>query len=122
MATKTNPILRNYRLDFVECRGFDHNWKHYDGYVDHHEYYTVKGKMSECEQCGCIRYRWYMHNGRKFGPNTYEHPEGYRLKLKDYPGLEKLPSREEWRALAMKKAGFRASPNVTTLKPKRKSA
>ena len=122
MATKSNPILRNYRLDFVECRGFGHTWMHFPELVNHHEYGTVKGKQSECTECGMIRYRWYLWNGRRFGQNTYEAPEGYSLKLKDHPNAENLPSLEEWRGLALKKAGFRASPNVSTIKKARKSA
>jgi hypothetical protein len=110
-----------YRLDYLECRAFGHTWEHYEGLVDHDSYYTVKGKMSECSECGMIRYRWYMRTGKRWGPNTYEAPEGYSLSLKDHPNAEKLPSLEEWRGVALKRDGFPDTRNVTTIK-KRKIA
>jgi len=72
-----------------------------------------------------VRYRWYLSTGKRFGPNSYDAPEGYSLHLDDYKDLDRLPTLEEWRGLALKRAGFRTSPNVETLSQKtrvRKSA
>jgi hypothetical protein len=120
---KSNPILRSYRLDFVECRGLGHEWHKIPGFVDHRTYGTVKGKQAECSECGAVRYRWYLSTGQRFGPPTYEHPEGYSLRLRDFPNADRLPSAAEWRGIHFKREGFKTPSNVRPIKkPRRKTA
>ena len=96
--SRTPPEYR-----YVSCRASGHEWRHQKTLVPHPWMVTVRGRISDCAGCKCVRTKWMHSDGRIWG-NRYDYPPGYELGANADDGHRLKPI--DWRSALVIELGF----------------